>query len=69
MNLIFEELVMSYKTIMVCLNEVGRLPQLLDAARKLASTFDAHISGLYVVPSFEVYGDSVYGGIPVIYDL
>ena len=60
---------MSYKTIMVCLNEVEHLPQLLDAARKLASTFDAHISGLYVVPSFEVYGDSVYGGIPMIYDL
>ena len=60
---------MSYKTIMVCLNEVEHLLQLLDAARKLASTFDAHISGLYVVPSLEVYGDSVYGGIPVIYDL
>lgn len=60
---------MGYKTIMVCLNEVGRLPQLLDAARKLASTFEAHISGLYVVPSIEIYGDSAYGGIPVYYDV
>ena len=60
---------MGYKTIMICLNEVGRLPQLLDAARKLASTFEAHISGLYVVPSIEIYGASAYGGIPVVYDI
>ena len=60
---------MGYKTVMVCLNEVERLPQLLGAARKLAATFDAHISGLYIVPSIEIYGASPYGEIPMVYDV
>lgn len=46
---------MAYKTILVCLNELKRLPQLIAAARQLGSTFDAHITGLYVIPGVEVY--------------
>ena len=46
---------MTYKTIMVSLNEIGRLPQLIEAAAFLGQTFKAHISGLYVIPAVQVY--------------
>ncbi len=60
---------MAYKTILVCLNEIERLPQLIAMARNLGVKFGAHITGLYVVPGIEVYpepasavGASVYDG-------
>jgi len=46
---------MGYKTILVSLNEVGRLPQLLAAATKLGRALGTHVSGLYVVPAVQVY--------------
>lgn len=46
---------MAYKTILVCLNELKRLPQLIAAARQLGSNFDAHVTGLFVIPGVEVY--------------
>ena len=46
---------MAYKTILVCLNELTRIPQLLTAARQLGTIFEAHITGLYVIPGVEVY--------------
>ena len=46
---------MAYKTILLCLNEVERVPQLIAAARQLGVKFKAHITGLYVIPGIMVY--------------
>ncbi len=59
---------MAYKTVLLCLNEIGRLPQLIEAARTLGTTFKAHISGLYVIPSVQVYPASGYAATPDIFD-
>jgi nucleotide-binding universal stress UspA family protein len=59
---------MSYKTIVVSLNETGRLPQILAAARKLGSTFKAHVRGVYVIPAAQVYPMVGYDAVPEIYD-
>ncbi len=59
---------MAYKTILLCLNEIGRVPQLIAAARKLAATFDAHVSGLYVIPGVQVYPAAGYAAAPDVFD-
>jgi nucleotide-binding universal stress UspA family protein len=59
---------MAYKTIFVCLNEITRLPQLLAAARQLGVKFNAHVSGLYIVPAVTVYPSAGYGAGPDIFD-
>lgn len=60
---------MDYKTIIVCLNEIGRLPQLIAAATQLGGIFDAHVTGLYIIPAVQIYpstdmmiGASVFDG-------
>ena len=59
---------MANKTILVCLNETSRLPQILGAARYLGVKFNAHVRGLYVVPGVTVYPSAGYGAGPDIYD-
>lgn len=59
---------MAYKTILVCLNEVSRLPQLLSIARAIGVKFNAHISGLYVVPGVTIYPSAGYGAGPDVFD-
>lgn len=51
---------MAYKTILVCLNEINRLEELVNAAVQLGTKFKAHISGLYVIPAIEVYSTDGY---------
>lgn len=51
---------MTYKTITVVLNEIERVPQLVSAATALASRFQAHVNGLYVVPGVEVDAATAY---------
>lgn len=46
---------MSFKTILVCLNEVDRIPVLLNLAADLGIKEDAHVVGLYVVPAPRIY--------------
>ena len=60
---------MAYKTILLSLNEIARLPQLISVARDLGVKFGAHIAGLYIIPSLQVYADSGYGVAPVINDV
>jgi nucleotide-binding universal stress UspA family protein len=57
---------MAYKTILVCLNEIGRLPQLISVARELGVKFNAHIAGLYIIPGVQIYGDGYSG--PIVND-
>jgi nucleotide-binding universal stress UspA family protein len=59
---------MAYKTIMVCLNEISRVPQLIEAARSLGTKLDAHITGLYVIPGVEVYPATDYAAGASFYD-
>ncbi|HEY7749652.1 MAG TPA: universal stress protein [Aestuariivirgaceae bacterium] len=46
---------MSYKTILVSLNEIDRLDTLVELTAKLALKYDAHVLGLYVIPAAAVY--------------
>ena len=46
---------MTYKTILVCLNEVARNPVLLKLAGDIAARQSAHVVGLYVLPAVRIY--------------
>lgn len=46
---------MTYKTILVCLNEIARNSVLLNLASAIAVKQDAHVIGLYVLPAVSVY--------------
>ncbi|QIG48896.1 universal stress protein [Nordella sp. HKS 07] len=45
---------MSYRTILLSLNDLDRNSVLLECAAKLAHDLDAHLQGLYVVPAVEI---------------
>lgn len=59
---------MSYKTILVSLNEVGRLAELVGAAARLARKLDAHVSGLYVIPAVQVYPSVGFEAAPQVFE-
>lgn len=59
---------MAYKTILVSLNEIARLPQLLEAAKTLGKNFAAHVSGLYVIPAVQFYPSVGYEAMPQFFD-
>ncbi len=63
------EMKMTYKTILVCLNEMGRLSQLISAARQLGTKFDAHVTGLYVIPGAVIYPIGAYAATPSFDDV
>ncbi|MFO1132389.1 MAG: universal stress protein [Hyphomicrobiales bacterium] len=59
---------MSYKTILVSLNEVSRLSELVAAAVSLARETGAHVSGLYVVPAVQVYPSVGFEAAPQVFE-
>ena len=59
---------MAYRTILLSLNEIERVPQLIAAARQLGAKFKAHISGLYVIPGIMVYPSDGMGLSAGIFD-
>jgi nucleotide-binding universal stress UspA family protein len=59
---------MSYKTILVSLNEVGRVPQLVAAAAQLGRSLEAHVSGLYVIPAVQVYPSVGFEAAPQVFE-
>ena len=59
---------MAYKTILVSLNEIDRVPQLIAAACQLGIKFNAHISGLYVIPAVQIYSSGGYVAESYVYD-
>jgi nucleotide-binding universal stress UspA family protein len=59
---------MAYKTILVSLNELSRLPQLLGAAATAARSFGSHISGLYVIPAVQLYPSMGFEAVPQVFD-
>lgn len=52
---------MTYKTILVHLNDERRVGSLIDAACHLGERFDAHVIALYVMPPIPTYGPTAYG--------
>ncbi len=59
---------MSYKTILISLNEVGRLSELVAAAVALARQTGSHVSGLYVVPAVQVYPSVGFEAAPQVFE-
>ena len=59
---------MTYRTILVSLNEINRLPQLTAAAASLGRALDAHVSGLYVVPAVQVYPSVGFEAAPQVFE-
>lgn len=59
---------MSYRTILVSLNEVGRLAELTAAAASLARETGAHVSGLYVIPAVQVYPSVGFEAAPQVFE-
>ena len=59
---------MTYKTIMVCLNEVDRIDGLLDVAIEVAEHQGAHILGMYVIPAVQIYPSVAIDLSPQIFE-
>ncbi|HKQ95449.1 MAG TPA: universal stress protein [Aestuariivirgaceae bacterium] len=59
---------MSYKTLLVSLNEIERLDALLAIAGALARDHEAHILGLYVIPAPAVYPAVGPYVVPEVFD-
>lgn len=52
---------MTYKTILVHLNDERRVAGLIDAANSIGQRFDAHVIALYVMPPVPTYGPTAFG--------
>jgi nucleotide-binding universal stress UspA family protein len=59
---------MPLKTILVLLNDSSRTEQLLDAASALARQFDAHLVGLYILPTAKIYADVGLIATPMVFE-
>jgi nucleotide-binding universal stress UspA family protein len=64
---------MSYRTILVSLNEVARLQELIQAAVTVAraqgpKTGNTHVSGIYVIPAAQIYPSIGFEAIPQTFD-
>ncbi|MFT3988295.1 universal stress protein [Aestuariivirga sp.] len=59
---------MSYKTILVSLNEVPRIAAVAKSAGVLARALGAHVAGLYVVPAVQVYPSVGFEAAPQVFE-
>lgn len=59
---------MSYKTIMVLMNDLAQTRQLLDAASAIARQQQAHLIGLYVLPAAKIYSDVGMLATPIVFE-
>lgn len=59
---------MAYKSILVSLNEIGRLDELIAAAVALGTPFKAHVTGLYVIPAAQIYPSVGFEAAPQVFD-
>jgi nucleotide-binding universal stress UspA family protein len=60
---------MFYKSIIVSLNELDAISTLLKVGVDLAGRFDAHLTGLYVIPGPAVYPAVGPYGVPEVNDI
>jgi nucleotide-binding universal stress UspA family protein len=59
---------MSFKTIMVLLNDSGQTQKLLDASSAIARQHDSHLIGLYVLPAAKIYSDVGMLAAPIYFE-
>jgi nucleotide-binding universal stress UspA family protein len=59
---------MTYKTVLVSLNEIDRAASLLQFTASLANDYNAHVIGLYVIPAPIVYAAGPYA-MPEVVDI
>ncbi|MFZ5677563.1 MAG: universal stress protein [Pseudomonadota bacterium] len=59
---------MSYRTILVNLNETANIEAILASAAGLATEFEAQLTGLYVIPAVRIYPSAVYEPIPDMFE-
>jgi nucleotide-binding universal stress UspA family protein len=59
---------MAYKTILVSLNEIARLSSLNTIAKRIGAAFEAHVCGLYVVPSVQFYPSVGLEAVPQVFE-
>ena len=59
---------MPYKTILVALNNISRADALLSASTGLATQHEAHLIGLYVIPTPRVYAAYSAHSAPIVLD-
>ena len=59
---------MTYKTILVSLNEVNRVAETTTAAVSVARQTGAHVSGLYVIPAVQVYPSVGFEAAPQVFE-
>lgn len=52
---------MTFKTILLHVNDERRVARIVDAAAHLAERGEAHLIGLYVMPAVPTYGSTSYG--------
>lgn len=59
---------MSYRTILVSLNEIERLDSVLETTSALATAHNSHVVGLYVIPAPAVYPAVGPYVVPEVFD-
>jgi nucleotide-binding universal stress UspA family protein len=59
---------MSFKTVMVLLNDISQTQKLLEASSAIARQHDAHLIGLYVLPAAKIYSDVGMLATPIYFE-
>jgi nucleotide-binding universal stress UspA family protein len=59
---------MTFRTVLVSLNDISRNEALLNVAADIARDFDAHVIGHYVIPAVEIYGADGFVTMPVVFE-
>jgi nucleotide-binding universal stress UspA family protein len=59
---------MSYKTVLVALNEINRLDALNASAVKIAKIDGAFVRGLYTIPAAQIYPSTGFEAVPQMFE-
>lgn len=59
---------MSYKTVLVALNEINRLGALNTSAVKIAKIDAAFVRGLYTIPAAQIYPSTGFEAVPQMFE-
>jgi nucleotide-binding universal stress UspA family protein len=59
---------MSYKTVLVALNEINRLEALNAAATRIAALDGAFVRGLYTIPAAQIYPSTGFEAVPQMFE-
>src|SRR5690349_24282282 len=59
---------MSYKTVLVALNEINRLDALNAAAVRIATLDGAFVRGLYTIPAAQIYPSTGFEAVPQMFE-